>query len=230
MDAPAPRQRPTAARWLRRARVDEQLLSRPIRLPHGRRDRLAPFPIGIAEPAVAMPVGVLRAIFLQEQRHAAPLKLPVHCRAVGQRSCRLLLERRCVNSPRSNSPSSVRHRPGHTDHGTPPQMLANRRSADPDGDCDLPFVHAKGRAAVSRLLESSASALSRRALLGRKEGWSAIRSSSSRASGRSQQDGQLRSEWVAVSVGIDGRIAPKSLGRVTSEGVKCFIKVKICSF
>jgi hypothetical protein len=60
--------------------VDEQLLGRPVRLAHGRRDRLAPFPVEIAEAAVAIAVGMLGSIFLpqQQQRHAAPLQLPVH--------------------------------------------------------------------------------------------------------------------------------------------------------
>jgi hypothetical protein len=36
-----------------------------------------------------------------------------------------------------------RHRPGNADHGSPPQILADRRSADADGDGDMPFTHAK---------------------------------------------------------------------------------------
>jgi hypothetical protein len=75
--------------------------------------------------------------------------------------------------------------------------------------------------------EPSASGLSRRAsnlpLHGSKGGWSAIRSPTSRASGRSQQAGRLRSEWVADCrrnrwpdcVGISGRF-PSEIRRLIS--------------
>jgi len=88
------------------------------------------------------------AIFLpqQEQRHAAPLQLPVHCCPDGQRPCRLLFERRRREQPALELAvvHPFRHRPGDADHGSPPQILANRRSADADGDRNLPFAHAKG--------------------------------------------------------------------------------------
>ena len=166
---------------------------------------------------------MLRAIFLpqQEQRHAAPFQLPVHYRPVGQRPRRLLLECRRREQPALELAvvHPFRHRPGDADHGSPPQILANRRSADAEGDGDLPLAHAKGMPQS----QNFSNLPHRRSLgghqtspcLAAKVGWSAIRSPSSRASGRFQQGGRLRSEWVADfrrnrwpdCVGISGRLA-----------------------
>ena len=61
------------------AEVYEQHLAGPVRLPHGRRDPVAPFDVEIAEPAVAVAVGMMAATFLPQQcqRHAAAAQLGV---------------------------------------------------------------------------------------------------------------------------------------------------------
>jgi len=99
------------------------------------------------------------------------------------------------------------------------RILANRRPAQPGRDGDLPLARAKGVPQSQNF-----SNLSHRRSLGghrtspcmaAKEVSSAIRSPTSRASGRAHQGGRLRSEWVADfrrnrwpdCVGISGRFA-----------------------
>ena len=53
-------------------KVQEQLLAGRVGLPHGRRDAVAPFDVEIAEPAVAVAVGMMAAIFLPQQRQRYP--------------------------------------------------------------------------------------------------------------------------------------------------------------
>ena len=57
--------------------VHEQLLPGRMGLPHGRRDAVAPFDVEVAEPAVAVAVGMMAPVFLpqQRQRHAAAAQL-----------------------------------------------------------------------------------------------------------------------------------------------------------
>jgi DNA-binding NarL/FixJ family response regulator len=57
--------------------VYEQLLAGRVGLPHGRRDPVAPFDVEVAEPAVAVAVGMMAAVFLpqQRQRYAAAAQL-----------------------------------------------------------------------------------------------------------------------------------------------------------
>ena len=47
-------------------KVDEQLLGGAMRLPHGWRDGLAPLPVKIAKPAVAVTISVLGPVFLPQ--------------------------------------------------------------------------------------------------------------------------------------------------------------------
>jgi hypothetical protein len=90
---------------------------------------------------------------------------------------------------------------GNADDGGSTKILANRRSADADRDGDLPLAHAKG---VSQS-QNFANLPHRRSLGGRrtspcmavKGASSAIRSPTSRASGRAHHGGRLQSEWVA---------------------------------
>ena len=65
-----------------------------MRLPHGGRDGLAPIAVKVAEPAVAVAVGVLGSVFLpqQQQRHGAPLQFFMDVGPIGQRPYRLLVE------------------------------------------------------------------------------------------------------------------------------------------
>jgi hypothetical protein len=59
--------------------VHEQLLTGGVGMPHGRCDPVAPFDVEVAEPAVAVTVGMMAAIFLpqQRQRHAAAAQLGI---------------------------------------------------------------------------------------------------------------------------------------------------------
>jgi len=148
MRKPLPASRGVEHRHCIAREVDEQLLGRPMRLSHGRRDRRAPSSIEVAEPAVAIALGMLCSIFLpqQQQRYAGPLQLSVHMGPVGQRPCRLLIERRRREQPalELDVVHPFRDRPGDANHGSPPQILTDRRSADANSDGDLPFAHAKG--------------------------------------------------------------------------------------
>jgi hypothetical protein len=48
------------------SKVDEQLLAGRVRLPHGRRDGFAPIAVEVAEPTVAVAIGVLGPVFLPQ--------------------------------------------------------------------------------------------------------------------------------------------------------------------
>ena len=48
------------------SKVDEQLLAGRVRLPHGRRDGFAPIAVQVAEPTVAVAIGVLGPVFLPQ--------------------------------------------------------------------------------------------------------------------------------------------------------------------
>jgi hypothetical protein len=125
--------------------IDEQLLARHMRLPHGRRDSPPPLPVEIAEPAVAVALSVLRPILLpeQHQRNAAALEVLVHLRTVGQLPRRTVVEA----SRRKQSPLQlsivhpIRKRPPQTDYPTAAQVLADRRLADTDRVCNQPLAH-----------------------------------------------------------------------------------------
>ena len=107
------------------------------------------------------------AVFLpqQLQRHAAALQLLVDVIPIGQRSRRP----RPPNPRREQPPLQRRivdlgrHRPGDADVPRTPQVLADRRSAEANGERDPALAQRRRRASVAGLLGSSASALSRRA-------------------------------------------------------------------
>jgi hypothetical protein len=158
----------------------------------------ASFPIAIAKSAVTVAAGVLSTILppQQQQRHAAALQFPVHLHPIGQRPCRLIVERRRREQPALELTvvRPFRHRPGDADDGSPPQILANRRPADPDRIRESAVRSHPGRASVAKTSRTfRIGALS--AGIGpppcsfAKGGWSSIRSPTSRASRQSQQDG-----------------------------------------
>ena len=204
-------------------KVDEQLLGGAMRLPHGWRDGLAPLPVKIAKPAVAVTISVLGPVFLpqQLQRHGAPLQLLVDMGPIGQRPGWLLVERRQREQPpfQLSIVHSLGHRPGDAADGGAPQIFADRRPADPDRYRDLPLAHAKG---VPQS-QNFSNLPHRRSLGGHrtspcmaaKGASSAIRSPTARASGHPHKGGRLQSEWVADfrrnrwpdCVGITGRFA-----------------------
>ena len=100
--------------------VHEQFLAGRVGLPHGRRDPVKSFDVEIAEPAVAVAVGMMAAIFLpqQRQRHAAAAQLSMDMppfrqrlrprRVVAGRRDQLALQRRVVEL--------IRYRPRDADH------------------------------------------------------------------------------------------------------------------
>ena len=194
-----------------------------MRLPHGWRDRIAPYPIQIAEPAVSIGVGLFGSILLpqQEQRHTASLQLPVHNRPVRQRPCRLLLERWRREQPalELGVVHPFRHRPGDADDGS-------RRRYSLTVDRLTPMATAICRSLTPRACRSLRTSRTFRIgalsagigpppCMAAKRGWSAIRSPTLRASRRYQQGGRLQSEWVADfrrnrwpdCVGFTGRLA-----------------------
>ena len=206
--------------------VHEQLLAGDMGLAHGRRDAAAPFAVEVAEPAVAVAVGMLAAIFLpqQHQRHAAAAQLgmdvgPVRQRlrlrrVVARRREQLALQRRIVEL--------VRDRPGDADHRRAPEILPDRRAADPQRLSDHPLARPAGIPQAQNF-----SNLAHRQSLGGHRASPAGRKGSDLASLRlpttdpdspHQQGGRLRSESVAAldrngwppSVGITGRFASDS--------------------
>ena len=128
--------------------VHEQLLAGHVGLPHGRRDAVAPFDVEVAEPAVAVAVGMMAAIFLpqQRQRHAAAAQLGVDMppfrqrlrsrRVVAGRREQLALQRRIVEL--------FRDRPGDADHRGAADVFPDRRAADPDRSGDHPLARPAG--------------------------------------------------------------------------------------
>ena len=165
----------------------------------------------------------------QQQRHGAPLQLLVDVGPIGQRPCRLLVERR----RREQQPlqlgvvQSLRNWPGDADDGGATKILADRRPAQPCRDRDLPLTHAK-RVPQS---QNFSNLPHRRSLGGHrtspcmaaKGASSAIRSPTSRASDRhiTRAAGFNRNVWP-TSVGIGGRIASESVAafsRITQIGL-----------
>jgi hypothetical protein len=124
--------------------VHEQLFAGCMGLPHGRRDPVAPFDVEIAEPAVAVAVGMKAPVFLpqQRQRHAAATQLGMDMRplrqrlrprwVVARRRKQLALQRRVVEI--------VRYRPGDADHRSAADVLSDRRATNPDRSGDHPIA------------------------------------------------------------------------------------------
>ena len=129
-------------------KVHEQLLAGGMGLAHGRRHAAAPFAVEVAEPAVAVAVGMLAAIILPQQRqgHAAAAQLGMDMgpirqwlrprRVIARRREQLALQRRIVEL--------VRHRPGDADDGRPADVLPDRRTADAQRLSDHPFTRPAG--------------------------------------------------------------------------------------
>ena len=129
-------------------KIHEQLLAGRVGLPHGRRDAVAPFDVEIAEPAVAVAVGMQAPVLLpqQRQRHAAAAQLRMDMpplrqrlrsrRVVARRREQLALQRRVVEP--------LRYRPGDADHGGAADVFADRGAADPDRTGDHPLARPAG--------------------------------------------------------------------------------------
>jgi hypothetical protein len=90
----------------------EQLLARGVGFPDGRGDAVAPFDDAeVAEPAAAVAVGMMAAVFLP-QRHGAPAELG-------------------MDMPHSGSGFDRRRLPGEADHGGAANIFTDRNAADP---------------------------------------------------------------------------------------------------
>ena len=114
--------------------IDEQLVTRQVRLPHDRRQPLPPLAVQLAEVRVAVAVGTFGAMLLPQdhQRDAAPLQLLVYLGPIGH-----WLGRAIVEAGRDEQPPLQigvaqlgRHRPRDTDHLGAGDVLADCRLAD----------------------------------------------------------------------------------------------------
>ena len=127
--------------------VDEQLFGWSVRLAHRCRDRPLPRTVEIAEPAVAIALGLLATILLphQLQRHAAPLQLLVDAAPVRRRSCR-----RCAGLRREQAPlqlgvvDPIGDRPADAGHACATQAVGHCRASHADRLRDLAFAHPVG--------------------------------------------------------------------------------------
>ena len=114
--------------------VDEQLVTRHVRLPHRRREAPSPFAVKLAEAGIAVAVDMRGAMLLPQdhQRHAATLEFFVHLRPVGQPLRRALVEARRREQPplQLGVADLWRDRPRDPDHLGAAHILGNRRLAD----------------------------------------------------------------------------------------------------
>ena len=117
--------------------VDEQLVAGDMGLAHGGRHPPAPVGVEVAEPAVAVSVGMPPAILLPEQHQgdAGAAQLGMDLGPVGQRAqCLRGREGRQEKPALKGGIIQVgRYWPGNADHRCPAQVLGDRIAADPDG-------------------------------------------------------------------------------------------------
>jgi hypothetical protein len=125
--------------------VHEQLLAGRVGLPHGRRDAVAPFDVEVAEPAVAVAVGMMAAVFLPQQcqRYAAAAQLGMDMPPIRKRlrSWRVVAGWRKQLALQGCVVELLRDRPGDADHRGPADILRDRRATDPDRSGDHPIAH-----------------------------------------------------------------------------------------
>ena len=128
--------------------VDEQLVAGEVGLAHGQRHAAAPGGVEVAEPAVAVALGVLGPVFLpqQQQRHPGAAQLGMDPRPVGLRPQRLPRREGRAEQPRLQRGivQPGRHRPGDADHRRAAKVLGDRVAADADRGGDLPLALAAG--------------------------------------------------------------------------------------
>ncbi len=128
--------------------VHEQLFAGRVGLPHGRRDAVAPFDVEVAEPAVAVAVGMMAAVFLpqQRQRYAAAAQLGMDMPPIRKRlrSRRVVAGRRKQLALQGCVVELLRDRPGDADHRGAADILRDRRATDPDRSGDHPIAHPTG--------------------------------------------------------------------------------------
>ena len=128
--------------------VHEQLLARGMGLAHGRGHAAAPFAVEVAEAAVAVTVGMLAAIVLpqQRQRHAGTAQLGMDMGPVRQRlrPRRVIARRREQLALQRGIVELARDRPGDADHRRTPDVLPDRRAAEPQRLSDHPLTRPAG--------------------------------------------------------------------------------------
>ncbi len=215
--------------------VDEQLLAGDMGLAHRRADAAPPRDVEVAEPAVAVAVRMLGAVFLpeQQQRHAAATQLGMNVVPVRHRPRR----RRHVEAGRREQPPLQlgvvdlgRHRPGDPDHRRPPQILADRRVPDPDRARDRPHARA-ARILQPQNLSNFPHRQSlgwHRVPLGRRTTLPVMRSSTSAPKtllravrDQSESLSGFRRNQCPPCVGITVRLASESPVRLGSDSAAC---------
>ena len=115
-------------------------------LAHRRADAAPPRDIQIAEPAVAIAVGLFGPVFLpqQEQRHATAAQLGMDMGPVRHGPGGRLVEPGGGEQPplQLGVVDLGRHRPGDPDHRRPAQVFPDRRVSHPDRARDRPHARA----------------------------------------------------------------------------------------
>jgi hypothetical protein len=129
--------------------IDEHALASDVALPHGRRQPRLPGAVALTEPAIAVAVGVDRAMLLpqQLQRYARPAQLAVHRSPVRLRPP--IPGRHCRRREEPDLQRLVRQlfqqRPREARASCPPDAFPGGRRAHPEAGGDLAFGHAAGR-------------------------------------------------------------------------------------
>jgi hypothetical protein len=128
--------------------IDEQLVAGQVGLAHGQRHPAAPGGVEVAEPAVAIALGLFGPVFLpkQQQGHSGSTKLRMDPRPVGRRPQCLRQRKGWAEQPRLQLSivQPGRYRPADADHRRPAEILGDRVAADPDRGGDLPLALATG--------------------------------------------------------------------------------------
>ena len=196
--------------------VHEQLLAGDMRLAHRCADAAAPVDVQIAEPAIAITIAELSAVFLpqQQQGHASAAKLGVDMVPVGHRPG----GRRAGTGGGEQPPLQRgvvdldRHRPGDPDHRRATQVFRDRGASDANRARDRSHACATHTSAA-KLLALSASTIFR---LASRPPWLEDHATGHRivdvgpenpSSGLSA----INRNHCPPSVGISGRLASESL-------------------
>jgi hypothetical protein len=128
--------------------VHERACAGDMALPHGRRQPRRPGAIKLAEPAVAITIGVRAAMLFpqQPQRDARPAQFTMDGRPVRLRSSIARADpRRRIEKPLQHLIAQiVGQRPTQAGAARPPQAFARRRGADRQARRNLTFRHAAG--------------------------------------------------------------------------------------
>ena len=208
-------------------------------LAHGRRHAAAPFAVEVAELAVAVAVGMLAAIVLPQQRQgqAAAAQLGMDMGPVRQRlrPWRLIARRREQLALQRRIVELVRDRPSDADHRRAPDVLPDRRAADPQRlsvtRSLAPQAYLWRRTARTLRIGNLSAGIVPPLLESQKERPYLAQTVDNGPGSPHQQGGRLRSESVAAfdrigwppSVGITGRLASDSARWRWDSGIDPFV-------